>query len=72
MHKASKCDGIFPLITNTVLKACEVLRKYKEQPFLEKRMYTKKTVLEVAPVLRIKAVLDLILSHFICNVNYLV
>jgi len=26
------------------------LRKYKVQPFLEKRMYTKKTVLEVAPV----------------------
>jgi transposase len=27
-----------------------VLKKYKNQPFLEKRMYTKKTVLEVAPV----------------------
>jgi len=46
----SKTDGIFPLITNTVLEACEVLKKYKSQPFLEKRMYTKKTVLEVAPV----------------------
>ncbi|MEJ2528218.1 MAG: hypothetical protein P8Y49_09145, partial [Sulfurovaceae bacterium] len=43
-------DGIFPLITNTALDASEVLRKYKSQPFLEKRMYTKKTVLEVAPV----------------------
>jgi transposase len=50
MRKASKCDGIFPLTTNTVLQACEVLRKYKEQPFLEKRMYTKKSILEVAPV----------------------
>jgi transposase len=50
VHKASKCDGIFPLITNTVLQVCEVLRKYKEQPFLEKRMYTKKTILEMAPV----------------------
>ena len=48
--RASKTDGIFPLITNTVLEASEVLRKYKSQPFLEKRMYTKKTVLEVAPV----------------------
>ena len=48
--EASKTDGIFPLITNTALQACEVLKKYKSQPFLEKRMYTKKTVLEVAPV----------------------
>jgi len=48
--RASKTDGIFPLITNTVLEASEVLKKYKSQPFLEKRMYTKKTVLEVAPV----------------------
>jgi transposase len=50
LAEASKTDGIFPLITNTVLEASEVLRKYKDQPFLEKRMYTKKTVLEVAPV----------------------
>ncbi|MDY0223258.1 MAG: IS1634 family transposase [Desulfobacterium sp.] len=48
--EASKTDGIFPLVTNTTLDASEVLRKYKDQPFLEKRMYTKKTVLEVAPV----------------------
>ena len=50
LGEASKSDGIFPLITNTELEAGEVLRKYKDQPFLEKRMYTKKTVLEVAPV----------------------
>jgi len=50
LFEASRTDGIFPLITNTVLEASEVLRKYKDQPFLEKRMYTKKTVLEVAPV----------------------
>ena len=50
LAEASKTDGIFPLITNTALEASEVLRKYKSQPFLEKRMYTKKTVLEVAPV----------------------
>jgi transposase len=50
LSDASKTDGIFPLITNTDLEASEVLSKYKSQPFLEKRMYTKKTVLEVAPV----------------------
>lgn len=48
--EAAKTDGLFPLITNTALQACEVLKKYKSQPFLEKRMYTKKTVLQVAPV----------------------
>ncbi len=62
--EASKTDGIFPLITNTALEACEVLKKYKSQPFLEKRMYTKKTVLQVAPVFlkkekRIEAILFL-------------
>jgi transposase len=50
LAEAARTDGIFPLITNTKLEASEVLRKYKSQPFLEKRMYTKKTVLEVAPV----------------------
>ena len=50
LAEASRIDGIFPLITNTDLEAGEVLRKYKNQPFLEKRMYTKKTILEVAPV----------------------
>jgi len=50
LAEASKTDGIFPLVTNTALDASEVLRKYKSQPFLEKRMYTQKTVLEVAPV----------------------
>jgi transposase len=50
LAEASRTDGVFPLITNTELSACEVLAKYKTQPFLEKRMYTKKTVLGVAPV----------------------
>ncbi|MDA3895158.1 MAG: hypothetical protein PF482_03300 [Desulfobacteraceae bacterium] len=50
LAEASKTDGLFPLVTNTALEARDVLRKYKSQPFLEKRMYTKKTVLEVAPV----------------------
>lgn len=62
--EASRTDGIFPLITNTELEASEVLKKYKSQPFLEKRMYTQKTILEVAPVFikkehRIEAVLFL-------------
>ncbi|MCP3921335.1 MAG: IS1634 family transposase [Desulfobacterales bacterium] len=62
--EAKKRDGLFPLTTNSELEAAEVLRKYKKQPFLEKRMYTKKTVLEVAPVFlkkekRIEAILFL-------------
>ena len=43
-------DGIFPLITNTELTAPEVLRHYKEQPYLEKRFSTAKSVLEIAPM----------------------
>jgi len=50
IEQASKTDGIFPLITNTTLPAADVLKTYKKQPFLEKRFYTKKSVLEVAPV----------------------
>lgn len=50
IERASKTDGIFPLITDTDLTASEVLRNYKDQPYLEKRMYTTKSILEVAPV----------------------
>lgn len=50
IEQASKTDGIFPLITNATLPAADVLRIYKKQPFIEKRFYTKKSVLEVAPV----------------------
>jgi len=50
IEQASKTDGIFPLITNAILPAADVLRIYKKQPFLEKRFYTKKSILEVAPV----------------------
>jgi transposase len=50
ISEAIKQDGIFPLITNTEIGANEVLKAYKRQPFLEKRMYTKKSILEVAPV----------------------
>jgi transposase len=43
-------DGIFPLITNTDIEASEVLKSYKNQPYLEKRMYTTKSILNIAPV----------------------
>ena len=48
--KAANKDGIFPLVTNTELEEVEVLKNYKNQPFLEKRFNTLKSVLEVAPV----------------------
>lgn len=43
-------DGIFPLVTNTDWEAKKVLQTYKEQPYLEKRFSTLKSVLEVVPV----------------------
>ena len=43
-------DGIFPLITNAHIEAAEVLKAYKNQPYLEKRMYTIKSILKIAPV----------------------
>ena len=43
-------DGIFPLNTNSDLEGSKVLRTYKNQPYLEKRMYTTKSILKVAPV----------------------
>jgi Transposase len=53
-HKAiedlSTRDGIFPLITNARIEAAGVLKAYKNQPYLEKRMYTAKSILKVAPV----------------------
>ncbi len=48
--KAQRTDGFFPLVDNTSLKPVEVLRTYKDQPYLEKRFNTHKSVLEVAPV----------------------
>jgi len=50
IEEESALDGIFPLITNTGLRAADVLRHYKEQPYLEKRFSTTKSVLEIAPV----------------------
>ena len=48
--RARRSDGLFPLVDNTSLEPLEVLRTYKDQPYLEKRFSTKKSVLEVAPV----------------------
>ncbi len=50
IEQAAKTDGIFPLITNATLPAADILRIYKKQPFIEKRFYTKKSILEVAPM----------------------
>jgi len=43
-------DGTFPLTSNTDKKCAEVLRVYKQQPRLEKRFNTTKSVLKIAPV----------------------
>lgn len=48
--KAQRADGLFPLLDNTSLEPVEVLRTYKDQPYLEKRFNTHKSVLDVAPV----------------------
>ncbi len=50
IERAEASDGVFPLVTNSSLPPVEVLQIYKKQPFLEKRFYTKKSILEVAPV----------------------
>ncbi len=47
---ASKKDGVFALITHSTLPAAEVLSTYKNQPYLEKRFSTLKSVLDIAPV----------------------
>jgi transposase len=46
----SKCDGIFPLITNLKVPSLEVLEIYKFQPRLEKRHEQLKSVYHVAPI----------------------
>ncbi len=43
-------DGIFPLITNAGIEAAKVLKAYKNQSYLEKRMYTTKSILNIAPI----------------------
>jgi len=67
LAEASRADGIFPLITNAAFDAADVLKRYKDQPFLEKRMYTKKTVLEVAPVFlkKVKRIEAMLFLYFV-------
>jgi transposase len=48
--RAQRTDGLFPLTDNTALDPVEVLSTYKNQPYLEQRFSTKKSVLNVAPV----------------------
>lgn len=67
IEKEERADGLYPLITNTDLKPVEVLKTYKKQPHLEKKFFTTKSVLEIAPVFlkkpeRIEAI---ILLYFI-------
>jgi len=50
IRRAQRTDGLFPLTDNTALDPVEVLRSYKNQPYLEKRFSTKKSVLNIAPV----------------------
>ena len=48
--QAQTMDGTFPLVTNTQLSPLDVLKKYKYQPYLEKRHFLNKSVLEISPV----------------------
>lgn len=50
IERYERQDGLFPLVTNTDWDAKTVLETYKEQPYLEKRFCTLKSILEVAPV----------------------
>ena len=50
IEKLSRTDGVFALVTNTDLSAKEVLENYKNQPYLEKKFSTLKSVLDAVPV----------------------
>jgi transposase len=50
INRSKVMDGIFPLITNTQLSALDVLKKYKYQPYVEKRHSLFKSLLEAAPI----------------------
>lgn len=51
LKRAAFCDGLFPLMTNDeALVPAEALRKYKYQPFVEKRHEQLKSVFGVAPM----------------------
>jgi transposase len=49
--RQARCDGLFPLMTNDKsLSVAEALRKYKYQPFVEKRHEQLKSVFGVVPM----------------------
>ena len=51
LDEESRCDGVFPLVSNdTNLTECELLLAYKQQPALERRHEQLKTDFAVAPV----------------------
>jgi transposase len=50
LAEEARCDGIFPLITNEVTTAKDLLLAYKQQPMIEKRFSQLKTDFVVAPV----------------------
>jgi transposase len=51
LDRAERCDGIFPLMTNDKsLSLKQALKKYKYQPFAEKRHEQMKSVFRVMPV----------------------
>jgi transposase len=51
LDRAERCDGIFPLMTNDKsLSLKQALKKYKYQPFAEKRHEQMKSVFGVMPV----------------------
>jgi transposase len=51
LAEESRCDGVFPLVTNVMtMSAPELLLAYKQQPMIEKRFSQLKTDFVVAPV----------------------
>jgi transposase len=51
LERAERCDGIFPLMTNDKsLSLKQAMKKYKQQPFAEKRHEQMKSVFGVMPV----------------------
>ena len=59
IRRAQRSDGVFPLVDNTDLEPIEVLRTYKNQPYLEKRFHSLAArIKEAFPRLPILLLLD--------------
>lgn len=50
IEQQQRTDGLFPLVSNTDLSAKQVLENYKNQPYLEKKFSTLKSVVQAVPV----------------------